>query len=199
MTQLPASDQTIAARRRTLREKAIAERLALSAEARERLTQALQTHLDALMARLAPQRLAFCWPFRGEPDLRAWVERWLDADPDARTALLPVVLGAGTPLVFRRWVPGQDMPVDRHGIPHPAEGEALVPDVVLIPCNAFDAAGYRLGYGGGYFDRTLATIDTTAVGLGYEFGRADTVHPQPHDCPMQWVVTEQGAFPAQAA
>lgn len=184
--------------RRHLREQAIAKRRALSADQRDALTRRLEGHLDGLVARLAPRVLGFCWPYRAEPDLRAWVARWLEADA-GRVAALPVVLEKDASMAFRRWRPGMALVADRHGIPHPPEGDALVPDVVLIPCNAFDAAGYRLGYGGGYFDRTLAIIDPIAVGLGFELGRAETVHPQPHDRPMDWIVTENGAFTGRAA
>lgn len=175
----------------------MAERLALSHERRTALTSRLEAHLDALVAQLAPTVLAFCWPYRGEPDLRAWVSHWVaHGDGRERVAALPVVLEKATPMVFRKWTPGMELSFDRHGIPHPPEGDAIVPDVVLVPCNAFDAGGYRLGYGGGYFDRTLAVIDPVAIGVGFEFGRAETVFPQPHDRPMDWIVTEEGAFRA---
>ena len=194
---LPSAGDDVERRRRALRARAIAEREALTATRRAALMRPLESHLTRLIDRLAPRRLAFCWPWRGEPDLRAWVTRWLAADA-AREALLPVVLDKATPLAFRRWTAGMEMPFDRHGIPHPPAGEFVVPDVVLVPCNAFDCAGYRLGYGGGYFDRTLAVMAPVAVGIGFEFGRAPTVYPQAHDCPMQWIVTEAGAAAAQA-
>jgi 5,10-methenyltetrahydrofolate synthetase len=194
---LPSAGDDVASRRRVLRAHAIAEREALTATRRAALMRPLEAHLTRLIAHLAPQRLAFCWPWRGEPDLRAWVTRWMAADA-AREALLPVVLDKATPLVFRRWTAGMEMPFDRHGIPHPPAGEFIVPEVVLVPCNAFDGAGYRLGYGGGYFDRTLAVIEPVAVGIGFELGRAATVYPQAHDRPMQWIVTEAGAAPGDA-
>ena len=98
---------------------------------------------------------------------------------------------------FRPWVPGAAMVLDRHGIPHPAAAAEVVPEVVLVPLNAFDAAGYRLGYGGGYFDRTLAQLDTVAIGVGFELGRVPSTWPQSHDRPMQWIVTEAGAARVQ--
>jgi 5,10-methenyltetrahydrofolate synthetase len=183
------------AQRRTLRSQALAAREALAPATRALLTRALVDHLAALLQRLSPSTLAFCWPYRAEPDLRAWVGNWLAAAPQRRAAL-PVVIDKDWPLVFRRWTPDTVLLPDRHGIPYPAAGEILVPDVVLVPLNAFDAAGFRLGYGGGYFDRTLASLHTLAIGVGFELGRVPTVLPQPHDIPVSWIVTEAGAQPA---
>jgi 5-formyltetrahydrofolate cyclo-ligase len=78
------------------------------------------------------------------------------------TALLPVVIDEHRALAFRAWSPGTVMVSDRYGIPAPAAGDFLIPEVVLIPVNGFDAAGYRIGYGGGYFDRTLASLPSSA-------------------------------------
>lgn len=194
-TQTSSPPQDFAAQRKALRASAIAAREALTPAHRSALMRTLEAHLGELVAHLAPQRLAFCWPYRGEPDLRAWMTQWLAADP-ARVALLPVVPHAAGPMSFRPWWPGMAMALDRHGIPHPPEGEAIVPDAVLIPCNAFDAAGYRVGYGAGYFDRTLATMETLPIGIAFESARVESVWPQPHDRAMHWIVTERGAFAA---
>ena len=156
----------------------------------------MEAHLQALLSELAPACLAFCWPFRAEPDLRHFMARWLAGAP-GRVAALPVVLDREAPMVFRRWTPGMALVPDRHGIPHPPGHDAVHPDVVLVPLNAFDAEGYRLGYGGGYFDRTLSTMETCAVGVGFELGRVDSVLPQAHDRPMAWLVTEAGALAPQ--
>lgn len=180
-----------------MRDRALAAREALPPAVREPMVRAIEVHLDSLISSLDPGVLAFCWPYRAEPDLRAWVERWLGGAP-GRCAALPVVFERDTPLCFRRWVPGARMQTDRHGIPFPADGAPLVPDVVLVPVNAFDAAGFRLGYGGGYFDRTLAVTPMCAIGIGFESGRVDSVLPQMHDKAMDWLVTEAGAFPASS-
>lgn len=193
--ELPAPAAESVQQRKALRARTIAAREALTATHRAALMRQLEAHLGELLARLAPTTLGFCWPYRGEPDLRTWVAHWLAADP-ARVAVLPVVPHQAGPMVFRRWTPGTDMPLDRHGIPHPRDGVPCIPDVVLVPCNAFDAAGYRVGYGGGYFDRTLAVMNPVAIGLGFEFARVDDVGPQAHDRPMDWILTERGAFPA---
>lgn len=186
----PADD--IVQCRNQLRRNALNARLHLSAAQRHELTQHLVLHLDALVHTLAPRTLGFCWPYRAEPDLRDWVQTWLAGDAQ-RLAALPVVEERDAAMHFRRWTPDAAMAPDRHGIPHPVEPFAVQPEVLLVPLNAFDAAGYRLGYGGGYFDRTLAQMQTTAVGVGFEVGRVDSVLPQPHDLPMDWIVTEAGA------
>ena len=81
------------------------------------------------------------------------------------------------------------------GIPAPAEGEWVLPEVLLVPLLGFDGAGYRLGYGGGYYDRTLAAMRTKplAIGIGYELLRLGTIHPRPHDVPMDLIVTKRRA------
>lgn len=178
--------------REDLRRTAIARREAMTATAREALTARLEVHLAKLLEALQPERLAFCWPFRGEPDLRHFMARWLAANPSRRAAL-PVVLDRHRAMVFRTWTPDTRLVPDRHGIPHPPAGPELLPQVVLVPLNAFDAAGYRIGYGGGYFDRTLAETEMVAVGVGFEIGRVKSALPQEHDRPMQWLVTEAGA------
>ncbi len=176
-----------------LRRMAVDRREAMTATARVASTRRLERHLTALLADLSPDCLAFCWPFRGEPDLCHWMARWLQAQP-GRTAALPVVTGVAQPLIFREWTPHTRLLPDRHGIPHPPDGPVLQPDVVLVPLNAFDANGYRIGYGGGYFDRTLAATSIIAVGVGFELGRVDSAFPQAHDKPMQWIVTEAGVW-----
>lgn len=194
----PALSDDIQTRRRALRDRALAAREALSPASRAGLVRELETHLDELVAALQPAVLAFCWPYRAEPDLREWVARWLAGNADRRAAL-PVVLEKDAPLIFRCWQPGMPLQTDRHGIPFPGEGAAVVPDMVLVPLNAFDAQGYRLGYGGGYFDRTLAVMRTVTVGVGFELGRVDSVLPQAHDQAMDWLLTEAGAFRAGEA
>jgi 5,10-methenyltetrahydrofolate synthetase len=185
------------AQRKLLRNAAIAHREAMSPNARYTADVAIAAALANLLERLAPRTLGFCWPHRGEPDLRRFVTDWLAADAHRRAAL-PVVVAPASPMVFRQWTTHSEMIPDRHGIPMPAQGDELHPDVLLIPLNAFDDAGFRLGYGGGYFDRTLAQMKPApvTVGLGYEVGRVATTHPQPHDHPMHWIVTETGAHRA---
>jgi 5,10-methenyltetrahydrofolate synthetase len=95
------------------------------------------------------------------------------------------------------------MLADRYGIPTPSSGNFVTPDALLLPVNAFDAAGYRLGYGGGYFDRTLAALNSAqqpvrprplAIGVGFELARVGSICPEPHDLPLDAMVTERGVF-----
>lgn len=114
---------------------------------------------------------------------------------------LPVVLGPDRALAFRDWHPDAPMGADRYGIPTPIGGEWRQPDVLLIPVNAFDSAGFRLGYGGGFFDRTLAALSPRplCIGLGFECNRVTSIRPEAHDLPLDWIVTETGAFKTQGA
>lgn len=197
-TPLPRPDAdsgtTIAAVRQNLRKTRIAAREALPAADRVLLTARIEDHLDALLDTLGPTTVAFCWPWRGEVDLVPWARRWLAANPERQMAL-PVVRTPGEPMIFLRWHPEVPMETDHHGIPIPAGTEILQPELILVPLNVFDAAGYRLGYGGGYFDRTLAALQPAplCVGVAFELARVDSTFPQPHDQPMDWIVTEIGA------
>jgi 5-formyltetrahydrofolate cyclo-ligase len=83
---------------------------------------------------------------------------------------------------------------DVHGIPYPPDGEPITPDTLLIALVGFDGQGYRLGYGGGYYDRMLAALPTKpeTIGVGFDLGRLASIHPQPHDIPLDVIVTERG-------
>lgn len=152
-------------------------------------------HLRAALP--APAIVAFCWPIKHEPDVRAIVAQWVAG---GARAVLPVVVAEEAPLVFREWTAATPMQPDRYGIPTPLAGDCLHPDLILLPLNGFDAAGYRLGYGGGYFDRTLAALSPRplAVGVGFEINRLESIRPESHDQRLDWIVTEAGAFRALA-
>lgn len=184
--------------RRKLVANLIGTREALPASEQQRLTAQIGAHVQTLLEELAPQSIGFYWPFRAEPDLREIIAQWLAAD-SSRRATLPVVEEQGRAMRFRQWSPQASLITDRYGIMVPAEGDWMTPDLLLIPFNGFDARGYRLGYGGGYFDRTLASIAPypVTVGVGFELSRLDHIPEQPHDIPLQWVITEKGCFKAQ--
>jgi 5-formyltetrahydrofolate cyclo-ligase len=182
-----------AALRALLRQEKIAARAALPPAEHARLSALLAAHLEREIAARGAGVLAFCWPIRGEFDARALVARHLAR---GGRAVIPTVVERGAPMVFRAWTPAAAMTVDPFGIPVPAEaaGGDLAPDLVLLPLVAFDAGGYRLGYGGGYFDRTLAAMvpRPLAFGVGFELARSASVRPQAHDVPLDGVITEAG-------
>jgi 5,10-methenyltetrahydrofolate synthetase len=182
--------------RAALRRDAIARRMALGRNDYALRSQAICRHLEANFAQLAARRVGFYWPIRQEPDLRPVLETWLAAGHADFAALLPVVAAAGAALAFRRWWKDAPMAADRYGILTPIHGDFLSPQALLIPLAAFDAAGFRLGYGGGYFDRTLAKLRPRplAIGVGFELSRVDSIHPEPHDESLDAVVTEAGVF-----
>ncbi len=177
--------------RRALRREMQARRAALGAAEHVAWSARIAEHVLAALP--VPKVLAFCWPIKHEPDVRAIVDCW--AALGARAAL-PVVVARDRPLAFREWHAETPLEKDRYGIPTPAAGEFLQPDLILLPLNGFDAAGYRLGYGGGYFDRTLAALSPRplAVGVGFELNRLPTIRPESHDQRLDWIVTEAGGF-----
>jgi 5-formyltetrahydrofolate cyclo-ligase len=140
----------------------------------------------------AGKRLGFYWPMKGEPDLLPFVRSML---PALAAAALPVVVERRQPLEFWRWT--ADTELSNRGvwnIPQPATRDVVAPDVLLVPLVGFDPQGFRLGYGGGYYDRTLARLAPRPllIGVGYEQGRLATIRPQPHDIPLDIVITENG-------
>jgi 5,10-methenyltetrahydrofolate synthetase len=191
----PQQKRDVARFRRAERERLIAARLALGAATRATLSARIATHLDTLLGDLRGVVVSAWMPFRGEPDLRRWMEA--AAARGAITAL-PVAEAHGRPLDFRRWRPGEALRPGLWNIPVPAAGEAAIPAVVLAPLVGFDPAFYRLGYGGGFFDRTLAASSPRprTIGVGFALGRMPTIFPQPHDIPMTAIVTEDGVLEA---
>ena len=179
--------------RKTERNRLIAAREALDAATLERFRLRIDAHLERAFPGLAAAKLAFCWPIRGEYDAR----------PLARTlrgrgalTALPVVVAPRQPLVFREWHPGVRLARGPLDIPSPADSPAVVPDAVLLPMNGWDEKGYRLGYGAGFFDRTLVNFSRkpAVIGVSYELARMETIHPQSWDIPVDWVVTERGVY-----
>lgn len=158
---------------------------------------ALRCRIDAILERsfpgLAKGVLAFCWPIKNEYDARH-LARTLRGR-GALTAL-PVVVAPHQPLIFREWHPGVALSRGALGIAYPVGSRELVPDHVLLPMNGWDCAGYRLGYGGGYFDRTLAGLarKPDIIGVSFELAQMATIYPQAWDMPVDYVVTERGVY-----
>jgi 5-formyltetrahydrofolate cyclo-ligase len=181
------------AARRELRARLIAERQALAPEVHVRLSAALDAVLDARLPPGTVGLVAGSCPIRGEFDPHPYLLRTLATGGEVA---LPVVTEPGTPLSFRRWTPETAMEAGPWDIPQPAGGPEVTPNTLLIPLVGFDAGGHRLGYGGGFYDRTLAARRPRplAVGLGFELGRLRSLAPRPHDHPMDVIITEAGAF-----
>jgi 5-formyltetrahydrofolate cyclo-ligase len=175
--------------RKLQRERLIAARRALPD--RVEREQTLCRHVAEWLASADARAVAFFWPIRGEPDLRAVMAAWLQAG-DHRIAALPVV--AGDVLQFHAWAPDAPMQAGAYGIPVPARGRPVQPDALLVPCVGVDAARTRLGYGGGYYDRTLATLVPwpLAVGIAFDCGRVASLNAQPHDLRLDALITESG-------
>jgi len=161
------------------------------------------------------------WPIKGEFDPLPALYRWqedavlsLDALSEAapeqsepaqlahesmasrspRKIGLPVVNKVHKTLVFHAWYPGCPMEEDAYGIPKPKDTEVIVPTLLFVPCVGYGPGGYRLGYGGGFYDRTLATLSPRpfTVGLGYSQGWLPDMEPEPHDVPLDVVLNDWG-------
>jgi 5-formyltetrahydrofolate cyclo-ligase len=177
--------------RRGERERLIALRQALPADERRRWGERIAAELRALLAE-RPGTLGVYWPFRAEFDPRPLID-WVVAE--GRRVALPVVVDKRGPLEYRAWRPGERLVDGVWKIPVPEKRDIVTPAIILAPLVGFDAAGYRLGYGGGYFDRTLAVLSprASAIGVGFGVQELATIHPQPFDVPMDLIVTENGA------
>jgi 5,10-methenyltetrahydrofolate synthetase len=187
----------VSSRRKAERAQLIALRLAAPAADHARWSAQIEAQLRAGFGALERMTVGFCWPFQGEFDARPFVTHLRRRG--ART-VLPAVVAKGEPLEFREWWPGVNMINGVYGLPVPDATSVLTPDALLIPALGIGSHGDRLGYGGGYFDRTLAALHPKplAVGLAFELSRIETILPQPHDVFMDFVVTEAAIEAATA-
>lgn len=179
--------------RKAQREQWIAWRCAIPEAQRAMWGEQMTALLCALLP--APQRMVigFCWPFKAEFDARFAVHYWRG---QGAVAALPEVIGKGQALRFSQWWPGAAMTRGVYDIPIPDGTPEVLPDIAIVPMNAFDGRGFRLGYGGGYFDRTLAALDrrVVAIGVTWDACRVTSIFPQAHDIAMDLVVTEAGIY-----
>ena len=189
----PRQASDVARWRKAERARLIALRCALPAEERARHTAAIARNLNEMIPADSNQIVSVYWPIRAEPDLRSWMR---GSSLRGLRIALPVAVELGQPLTFREWRPDSRMARGLWKIPYPADGREVSPTTVLAPLVGFDSACYRLGYGGGFFDRTLAAMarKPVVVGVGYPQLRISTIFPQCHDVPMDWIVT--GVEPA---
>jgi len=180
--------------RKMLRRELLARRQAVPADRLDAWRTVMDRHLQYGFPGLAKGVVAFCWPIRNEYDARFLVRHLREL---GAKAALPVVVAPKAPLIFREWYPGVKMAVGSLDIPYPTASAEVVPDIVLLPMNGFDKQGYRLGYGAGFFDRTLEVLQDKkplVIGVTFEIGAIDTIHPQPWDIPVDYVVTERGVY-----
>ena len=181
--------------RRAQRTDLLAQRTAVPLQQRRQWDACITRQLLDGFPQLRNPVVGCYWPFKAEFDPRFAIRalRQLGA-----RAALPVVLQRDAPLQFREWWPGVATRRSVFGLPVPLGTELLRPDVLLIPPVGFDGMAYRLGYGGGYFDRTLADLAPSPIkiGVGYELSRIPTIRPQPHDIAMDFIVTEQAIYRA---
>ena len=187
----PQAWRDVARWRKAERERLIAERLAIASTERTRLTERLLTALEAEIGDPADEIVSLYWPFRGEPDLRPLIEHVIDRGGEIA---LPVVIEKARPLRFRTWAPGEALVRGVWNILVPDKGRIVHPTVVISPVVGFDPRNYRLGYGGGFYDRTLASLPARprVIGVGFSSAAVATIYPQPHDIPMDVIVTENG-------
>ncbi len=139
------------------------------------------------------------WPIHGEFDPLPALHRWKEDGelielPEPRSIGLPVIDKQHKTLKFHAWYPGCPMEEDAFHIPKPKDTETLTPTLLFVPCVGYSYGGFRLGYGGGFYDRTLATLNPRpyTVGLGYHIGYVEDFEPEPHDQPLDAILSDNG-------
>jgi 5-formyltetrahydrofolate cyclo-ligase len=177
--------------RRSERQRLLALRTGLPPAERRLWGQEIETRLRLLLQERPGITLGVYWPFQAEFDPRPLID-WLIAAGSA--VALPAVIDKKGPLEYRAWRPGETLVDGVWNIPIPENRQIVVPQAVLAPLVGFDRSCYRLGYGGGYFDRTLAALAPrpSAIGVGFELSLLETIYPQDFDIPMDLIVTEAG-------
>lgn len=179
--------------RKAQRSGLLARRAEVPREQHQAWTAAITEKLVAGFPMLGQMTVSFYWPFQREFDPRYAIRRFREA---GAIAALPVVIEKKAPLQFREWWPGVATSKGVFDLPVPEGTRMVVPQALLIPPVGFDARGYRLGYGGGYFDRTLAamTPQPLKIGVAFELSRMETIHPQPYDIALDFIVTERCVY-----
>ena len=202
-----------------LRKALIEERLNLPD--RQQRADALQQVLRIWLFGRTDTVIGAYWPIKGEFDPLPALYRWqedalLGADlksnqpvaPDSSVQLatesianqstrrigLPMVNKLHKTLTFHAWYPGCPMEEDAYGIPKPKDTEVIVPTLLFVPCVGYGPGGYRLGYGGGFYDRTLASLQPRpfTVGLGFTHGWLPDIEPEAHDLPLDALLNDNG-------
>ena len=180
----------------TLRLEALAVRRDARAAAGNAAGHAIAENFLRAVPWTTDQVIAGYWPIGDEADVCPLL---IGLHALEGATALPVVAERDAPLVFRRWSAGDALEAGPHGTRHPlAAAPAVTPAIVLVPLLAFDRAGRRLGFGGGYYDRTLAMLRASgavsAVGIAYAAQELPEIPAEPHDQPLDWVVTERDVW-----
>ncbi len=182
----------IARRKTALRTVLLAARNALPPGLRKAAVDMISEQLLHWIEQSGLTSVAVYSAMRGEPDLSATWHAMAQADI---ALALPIVIANDAPLGFAAWQPGQEMEHDRFGIDIPASPrQQVVPQAILVPCLGFTPERIRLGYGGGFYDRTLADLSgVIAVGIAFDCGKADFA-AEAHDITLNAVITESGVI-----
>ncbi len=174
-----------------IRQTLIEKRSALDHELRAQWNSTIAINLLAWLAQNPVPVLGVYWPIRGEPALH---DAYAALAKEKVQLALPVVVAKDAPLAFACWTPGDAVVVDKYGIAVPADPSFVTPDALLIPCVGFNEQRFRLGYGGGYYDRTLARQPRPqAIGIAYSCMHANFA-ADPHDIALDVLITEQGKY-----
>lgn len=175
--------------RRSERERLIEQRIQAGHKQRSEWNLSIQEQLIEWFKDKEPLAVGFYWPFKGEFDARPLIHELLS---QGHSAALPVVVQPKTAMEFRDYRKGEELEPGVWKIPVPKRRDIVIPHVLIVPLVGFDSSNYRLGYGGGYYDRTLAKLpdETITLAVGYSYTAMETIHPQDFDIPMTQVFTE---------
>jgi 5,10-methenyltetrahydrofolate synthetase len=177
--------------KQALRHILLADRQAVNGEVRSEWNAAIGERVIAFLAAHPATTLGVYWPIRGEPDL---MQAYADIAASGVRLALPIVVGHDLPLQFAEWNPGDPMVKDAFGVSIPAATIEVQPDALLIPCVGFNGENIRLGYGGGFYDRTLAVLPRpTAIGIAYACCRAE-FEGAAHDVALDFIITEESTL-----
>jgi 5,10-methenyltetrahydrofolate synthetase len=183
--------------KRALRQQLIEQRLAMP----DRVVRSdlLQRVMRIWLVNRPDTVIGAYWPIKGEFDPLPALHRWKEDgelldEPQLRRIGLPVVDKMHKTLKFHAWYPGCPMEEDAYGIPKPKDTEVIVPTLLFVPCVGYGPGGYRLGYGGGFYDRTLASLQPRpyTVGLGFTHAFLDELEPEPHDIALDAILNDNG-------
>jgi 5-formyltetrahydrofolate cyclo-ligase len=173
-----------------LREVARARRIKAHQQDAEGAAQSLAAHVLALLKDRPPAIIAGYWAIGSEIDVGPLMSLLIDG---GWRVALPVVVENAAPLIFRSWSPGAELNEGPLKTVQPGEQhDELVPDVIITPLLAFDEQGYRLGQGGGFYDRTLAALTVLSIGVAFATQRVEHIPRDQFDQRLDYIVTEQG-------